>query len=122
MAASAPATANTLSQTFTVDVRNTNRLYFLLNPDPSIPTRSCHGYYDRASNAFFLYNDALTALSNVTLQNSQCAIDGGASGLLAGAGTDLTFRMTMSLKGVFAGSAQKLNYWIVDYDGNGTAH
>ena len=126
LVSSTPGTPIGSPQTFTTVARdpdgfdNISRIYFLVNTDTSIPQNTCHGYYDRASNAFFLYNDALTALSNVTLQNSQCAIDGGASGLLAGAGTDLTFRMTMSLKGVFAGSAQKLNYWIVDYDGNGT--
>ncbi len=121
-----PGTPVGSPQTFTMVARdpdgfdNISRIYFLVNPDTSIPQNTCHGYYDRASNAFFLYNDALTALSSAALQNSQCAIDGSASGFLSGSGTDLTLRMTMSLKGVFAGSAQKLNYWIVDYDGNGT--
>lgn len=120
-------------QTFTLVARdldgfdNISRVYFLVNPDTTIPQNTCHGYYDRAANMFFLYNDALTALTGPltggvsgTLQNSQCSLDGATSGYLSGAGTDLSLRLTMSLKGVFAGSAQKLNFWIVDYDGNGT--
>ena len=111
VAASAPATANTLSQTFTVDVRNTNRLYFLLNPDPSIPTRSCHGYYDRTSNTAGLYNDAMTALS-FGLQNSQCALTA-----VSNLGDTVTF--TLTRKGAYATGNQNLYLWAVGRPGTG---
>ena len=38
------------------------RMYFLINPNAAIPANTCHGYYDRATNALYLYNDALTVL------------------------------------------------------------
>jgi len=39
-----------------------NRVYFLVNTNPSIPSDVCHGFYDRASNTFYLYNDSLSVL------------------------------------------------------------
>jgi hypothetical protein len=36
-------------------------VYFLINSIASIPTYTFHGLYDRATNAVWLYNDALTA-------------------------------------------------------------
>ena len=58
-------------------------MYFLVNPTPSIPQNTCHGFYDRATNGIYLYNDALTVLlgpltpgTSGTLQNSQCVVYG----------------------------------------------
>ena len=39
-----------------------NRVYFQVYGNSSVPVNSCHGMYDRALNAFYLYNDALTIL------------------------------------------------------------
>lgn len=106
---------------------NLHRMYFLANPDTSIPANTCHGFYDRALNALYLYNDGLTALMGPltpgaagTLQNSQCTIDGPSSALVSIAGTDLTLKMGMSLRGTFATTTQKVSVWVTDMDGNGT--
>lgn len=121
-----PASATGSPQTFTLLARdpdgfdNLNRIYFLVNTDTTIPQNSCHGFYDRLTNSFALYNDALTSLSTTVLQNSQCSIDSTASGVLSGSGSDLNMRLTMSLKGAYAGVSQKLYFWVVDYNGNGT--
>lgn len=37
------------------------RLFFLVNNGTALGANVCHGYYDRAANALFLYNDSLTA-------------------------------------------------------------
>ena len=109
--ASAPTTANTLSQTFTVDARNTNRLYFLLNADTGIPTGTCHGYYDRTTNTASLYNDALTGLAQ-NLQNSQCALTA-----VTNVGDTVTF--TLTRQGAYATGNKNLYLWAVGRPGTG---
>jgi len=75
---------------------------------------SCFIAFVRASNEFYLVNDAgngalgpVTAGTNATLQNSQCILD--ASGSSSGsAGTTLTVNVALSFKAPFAGA--KNNY------------
>jgi len=120
-------------QIFTVTGRDPNgaanlfRLYFLVNDNTGIPQNTCHGFYDRATNGIFLYNDALNALtgpltpgSNATLQNSQCTIHGATSALVSAAGTDLTIRLGISRQGAAAARKQWLYVWAQDNEGNDT--
>jgi hypothetical protein len=109
--ATAPTTANTLSQTFTVDARNTNRLYFLLNANSSIPTGTCHGYYDRTTNFAFLYNDPLTGIAE-GLENSQCALTA-----VTNVGDTVTF--TLTRRGTYATGNKNLYLWAVGRPGTG---
>ena len=131
IASTSPVTATAAQQRFTISTRssagytNINRLYFLVNSDPTIPANTCHGFYDRALNAFYLYNDALTVLqgplvpgSNSQLQNSQCAIDGPTSGLLYVTGTDLTLYLGILRKNT--ATNQNLYLWLTDNLGSGT--
>ena len=79
----ATPTVTSLEATFPFTVRNTNgaadtaRVYFQVYTSSAVPANSCHGFYDRPSNQFYLYNDALTTLIGPTgtLQNSQCRIN-----------------------------------------------
>lgn len=120
-------------QTFSMAVRdpngytNLNRIYFLVNSTATVPMGSCHGFYDRATNLIFLYNDGLTALlgpltpgSGSTLQNSQCTLDGATTQVVSASGTDITLNLGLSLRGTFASSAQKIYLWVTDNEANGT--
>src|SRR5262249_18779015 len=94
-----PSVSTITPQTFTFTGRDPDgysdiyRMYFLVNPTAEIPVNTCHGYYDRASNGLYLYNDALTVAmgpltpgSSATLQNGQCVVYGSSSVLLSAAG------------------------------------
>lgn len=128
-----PVLAAGSPQTFTFLGRDPNgfsniqRVYFLVNGDTTIPVNGCHGFYDGAANAFFLYNDGLTAIIGPlapgaagTLQNSQCKIHGSASTPVSGAGTDLTITQAMSLTGSFGATAKNVYVWVKDADGHDT--
>lgn len=128
-----PASASGSPQTFTAVARDPNgfanlqRVYFMVNPNTSIGTGTCHGFYDRALNAFYLYNDALTVLQGPltpggagALSNGQCAIQGAGSVPVSGAGTDLTLTMAMSLNGTFGTASKNFYLWAVDAENNGT--
>ncbi|HEU0122002.1 MAG TPA: FG-GAP-like repeat-containing protein [Bryobacteraceae bacterium] len=128
-----PTNPTSSPQTFSFTVRDLNgsadinRVYFLINPTPTIPVNTCHGLYDRATNALYLFNDSLTAVSGPlvlgtsgTIQNSQCSVDGLTSALISGAGTDVTFNLGMSLRGGFASSTQNIYIWVVDKGNSGT--
>ncbi|MBL8239298.1 MAG: hypothetical protein JNM66_17870 [Bryobacterales bacterium] len=55
-------------QTFSFTARDTNgaadisRIYFLVNTSANIPANVCHGFYDQGANAFYLFNDNLSAV------------------------------------------------------------
>jgi hypothetical protein len=128
-----PASSTVTPQTFTFTGRDQDgyadiyRMYFLINPTPNIPANSCHGFYDRASNALYLYNDTLTAFSGPltpgtagTLQNSQCVLNGSTSSLVAASGTDLTINLGLSLQGAYAGTNQKVYLWVKDNQNHDT--
>ncbi|MBL8237459.1 MAG: hypothetical protein JNM66_08580 [Bryobacterales bacterium] len=76
-----------------------------------VTANSCHGFYDRGTNALYLFNDALTAVmgplslgSANTIENSQCTLHGSTSAVVSDAGTDLTVRIGMSRKSTFTGN------------------
>jgi len=90
------------------------RLYFLINTDTNIPQNTCHGFYDRAANALFLYNDSTTALVP-GLQNSQCALDASTFRIDTSIDArDLIISLKMSLKPPFANTAKNVYLWALD--------
>lgn len=130
---SGPATTSALQPTFTFTGRDANgttdiqRVYFVVNPTPATPQNGCHGFYDRASNAYYLFNDALSALmgplspgSIDTLQNGQCIVFGTGSSVAALTATDLVVNIKLGVKGSFTATNENVYVWIVDNAGTGT--
>jgi hypothetical protein len=128
-----PAVATGSPQNFVFTGRDPNgigniqRFYFLINGSPTIPVGSCHGFYDRMANAWFLYNDTLTVLlgpltpgAQTTIGNQQCVLDGLGTAGGTGTGTDLTVGVRMSLRGAFATSGKNVYLLVKDNDGNDT--
>jgi hypothetical protein len=83
---------------------------------------SCYLFYNRATNALYLTNDAATAWQapatlgqSGTLQNTQCSID-ALSSSASGSGTNLTLNLNLTFSGSFAGSK---NVYMEAYDGVG---
>jgi hypothetical protein len=79
-----------------------------INPTLSV-SGACYLYYARALNEIYLASDAgawqgpLTLGSTGTLQNSQCAVNAGASSASA-SGTILTLNLVLTFKAAFDGS------------------
>jgi hypothetical protein len=131
LASAAPTAATAATQTFTLTARdpdgatNLQRIYFLINSNTTIPTGGCHGLYDRASNAVFLYNDGLNSISGLlvgtanTIQNSQCRINGAATTVTT-SGTDLILNLNITRQGGYATGAKTLYTWVTDNDNNGS--
>jgi astacin len=131
LASAAPTAATAATQTFTLTARdpdgatNLQRIYFLINSNTTIPTGGCHGLYDRASNAVFLYNDGLSSISGLlvgtanTIQNSQCRINGAATTVTT-SGTDLVLNLNITRQGGYATGAKTLYTWVTDNDNNGS--
>lgn len=128
-----PASPASTPQTLTFKVSdadgyaNISRMYFLVNTTPNVPQNSCHGFYDRASDSFYLFNDSLTVLqgplaanSAGTLQNGQCIVYGTGSGLVSGTGNDLTVNLRMGLLGLYSTTTENIYIWAVDNQGLGT--
>jgi hypothetical protein len=70
----------------------------------------CFIHYDRASNVFYLLNDAGTAFAGMfagsgQVSNSQCTLHGAGSGGTA-AGSDLTVTYNLDFSAGFAGTKQ----------------
>ena len=108
------------------DSADMERFYFLVNTNTSIPAGSCHGFYDRASNSLFLYNDMLTALVGPltpgaagAIQNSQCIVNGSTSSVSA-SGTDLVLNLNLTRQGAYLGGFKSLYIWITDSANTGT--
>ena len=98
-----------------------------MNPTPTIPVNTCHGYYDRVTNGLYLFNNALTAVlgpltpgTSGTLQNSQCVVNGSTSALVSGSGTDLTIALGLGLLGTYTTTAEKVYFWVKDNEGHDT--
>ena|GEM_PF-293943 len=132
LAAAAPTSASIVVQNFLITARDANgasdinRIYFLVNSDTSIPINSCHGFYDRASNAIFLYNDNLTALTGPltpgaagTIQNTNCAINGAVS-YVSQTSTDVVVNLNITRQSTFATGTKNLYVWITDNANTGT--
>jgi uncharacterized membrane protein YqaE (UPF0057 family) len=127
-----PTSTTSLSQTFSFVARDPAgysdiyRIYFLINNSATIPANTCHGFYDRPSNTFYLYNDALTAAmgpltpGSGTLQNSQCALNGSTSSLVSVSGTDATLNIGLTMLGTYATSSHNVYLWVKDNEGDDT--
>ena len=127
-----PATASAVTQTFVFTATDANgatdinRVYFLINANTTIPANSCHGFYDRAGHAFFLYNDSLTALigplapgSAATIQNSNCALN-GATSFATPVGNSIQFNLGITRQGAYGTGTRNLYLWATDYANTGT--
>lgn len=119
-------------QTFSFAGRDPNgfadiyRIYFVVNPSAGTPQNTCHGFYDRASNGIYLYNDAMTAVTGPlvpgaagTLFNTQCQIHGDGSSV-ASSGTDVVLNLKMRLLGTYGSTSKGVYLWVVDMSGLGT--
>lgn len=128
-----PSASTSATETFRITGRDANgfsdieRLYFLVNTSVALPPGTCHGFYDRPSNAVFLYNDALTALVGSvtigvagTVQNSQCSIHGAASSVSV-SGTDVVLTLTLTRQGAYATGGKNLYIYVTDTVGLGSA-
>jgi len=119
-----PASATGLTQQFSAQISDPNqrfdlsRVYFLINPNSTIPQNSCHGFYDRPTNTLFLYNDALTAVSSTTLENSQCRIQNVTA--VPNSNSALTLTFTATRKGAYTNATPNVYLWAVDFANNGT--
>ena len=120
IASTSPTATTTSPETFTVNARDANgygditRIYFLVNPTPSIPQNSCHGFFDPGTNLYYLYSDALTSISGPLLGgsagsiwNSQCTVYGTGSGIISRAGNDVVASIRIGLT-VGGGGASQL--------------
>lgn len=127
-----PSSSTSATQAFTVTTRdangagNINRIYFLVNSTPTVPANTCHGFYDRAANAVYLFNNALSALvgpltpgAGGTLANSQCTVQGATSSASA-SGTDLVLTLGLTKTGSYSGTSQKVYFWVTDTEGTGS--
>jgi hypothetical protein len=108
-------------------VQPISRLYFLVNSTATIPVNTCHGFYDRASNSVYLYNDPLTALlvpitpgGSGSTANNQCSIDAAGSKVVAAPGTDVVVDLKMTLLGTFGSASKSVYIWVQDNGGLGT--
>jgi sugar lactone lactonase YvrE len=114
-----PISTTTTTQTFTITANDRNgatdlnRIYFLLDTSRNIPTNTCHGFYDRATNTVSVYNDTLTALGT----NSQCTVTGTATQTSS---TDIQLNLTITRKGPYATGAKTLYPWVTDNQNAGT--
>jgi len=127
-----PAIATVSPQTFAFTARDPNgfsdiaNVYFLVNTSPTILPNTCHGLYNRATNALFLYNDTLTlALGPLTpgtagtLANSQCVINGIGSSVAA-SGTDVVLNLNIASVGIFAHGAKNVYLLVTDNEAHVT--
>ena len=128
-----PVSAATNTQTFTFTGRDLDgfadisNIYFLINTSTAITANNCHGYYNRASNALWLYNQAATGFLGPltpggagTLDNGQCSISGAGSSVVSGPGTDLVMNLAMSKLGTYASAGQNIYLWVKDNEGHET--
>jgi predicted lipoprotein with Yx(FWY)xxD motif len=126
-----PSNATASPQTFVFTARDPDGfadiayVYFLVNGNPTIPQNTCHGYYSRATNGLYLFNDALTAAygpltpgSSGVLQNSQCLVYGSGSSVVA-SGTDLILTMTFGSQGNYV-NGKNVYLWVKDNEGHDT--
>lgn len=122
----APASANGITQQFSARIDDPNtrfdldRIYFLINPTPTIPQNSCHGYYHRPTGTTYVYNDALTAASSLVLENGQCRIQSVTATPVPNSDTGLTLSFTATRKGAYLNANLNVYLWAVDFAGTGT--
>jgi hypothetical protein len=111
----APSSGTTVNATLTAvysdtgGYANLGYAHLLINAGLSA-SNACYVAYQRSSNSLILLNDAgngwlgpITAGSGVTLQNSQCVLNGIGSAA-TGSGSNLTLTVLLTLKPGFTGS------------------
>ena len=120
-----PASGTGTSQTFSFVFSDPKGFASILSTSITINanasvTSACYIYYARATNTINLANDAGNAwLTPVvvgqsgTVQNSQCAVNAGASSA-SGSGTALTLNLAITFQAGFTGSK---NIYMEVYDG-----
>jgi hypothetical protein len=124
-----PTSPTTTPQMFTFTVRDAdgfadiNLMYFLVKS--STNPGMCYGFYNRATNALYLYNDAFSAVNGPltpgsagTLQNSQCVVNGSTSSLVSAAGTDVTLNLGLSLQAAYATGSHTVLLDVIDNEGH----
>ena len=101
-------------------------MYFLVNTSATIPANTCHGLYDRAANAFYLYTDDLSWAEGplapgaaASIENSQCAVEGSSSAALA-TGNDLVVKLAITVKSPFGDTNKSVYLWVKDKQGQET--
>ena len=99
----APPGDTVSTRTFEIPAPNADRLYFLLAATPTLAPNTCHGFWDKATNRYNVFNDALT-FPNGT-RNSQCDIP---LVTVSGSGPDLTLKLTITRLNDFARQSQNL--------------
>lgn len=102
------------------------RMYFLVNPNASIPVNSCHGFFDLIERNFYLYNDDYSVLqgpapvgSNTILQNSQCRLNPAVSSFNVD-NLELELNANLSLLGTYGQTAKNVYWWAKDLTNNDT--
>jgi len=128
-----PTTTAAPQPVFTFTARDANgandisRVYFVVNTTGATAQNGCHGFYDKPSNALYLYNDSLSTVTGPlvpgiagTLQNSQCMLFGMGSSAAMVSSTDLAVSIEIDLLGSFAAASKNVYVWIVDNAGSGT--
>jgi hypothetical protein len=109
-----PSSGSGSSQTFAFAFSDPNGATDIVSTqmviDASLTTTaSCYFYYSLVSNAIYLANDAgawqgyLTVGTSGTMQNSRCAVNGGASSVSI-SGNNLTLNLALSFTTAFAGA------------------
>lgn len=120
-----PNSGNGATQTFTAVIRDQDGaatipfVQFVMNTGLS-GSNGCFVHYDRASNAFFLLNDAATVFAGLLAgigqtANSQCTLSGAGSGGVIN-GNDLTVTYKLTFAAGFAGT-KKIFMQAVDNTG-----
>jgi hypothetical protein len=117
----APSSGSGLSQTFAFTFSDPNGhadIYsarVLIHPQVQ-GANSCYLYYTRTDNKLYLHDDAGSTLtapvtpgSAGTIQNSQCAVNGAASSVLA-TGNTLTLNLSVAFTTGFAGAKNIFGY------------
>jgi len=108
---------------------NISRIYFLVNSEPSVPANSCHGFYDKARNEVFLYDDSLSSLlgplhqgtpNQTPIGNSQCSLRTFSYFVPGYQGATGNFTLDLDLKGSFAEKRHNVYGWAVDTAGDGS--
>ncbi|HYL78381.1 MAG TPA: S8 family serine peptidase [Bryobacteraceae bacterium] len=107
---SGSGSAQTFTFTFTDPAGGANIVSTQLDFGATLATSGvCYFYYARAANAIYLASDtgsfgpSASLGSAGTMQNSQCALDAGASSVMV-SGNTLTMNLALSFKPAFAGA------------------
>ena len=100
------------------------RVYWLIAPTAQIA--GCHGFYDRGSDRFYLYDDALAVPIGPlipgtagAIANSQCSINGQGAGAVA-QGQTLAVTVKIGITLAYGANGQNVYVWVKDRAGKET--